>query len=274
MRDIFADIFDRQPPNPMEAARRGMRPALRARFYREVQVRESGDGGDGFAILLDRRPVRTPARRTLAAPTRALADAIAAEWIAQRDVVDPAAMPLTRLANAIIDGVAAAPAPVKAEIVKYLSSDLLLYRAAGPEGLRVRQAERWDPVLAWAEQSFGARFVLAQEVMHVTQPQASLAAVAAAIPEEPGAAWRLGALNVVTTLTGSGLLALALDTGRLDAEAVWEAAHVDEDWNMEFWGRDALALERRAFHFAELKAAATVLSALRQDCPAGLQASD
>jgi chaperone required for assembly of F1-ATPase len=264
MRDIFADIFDRQPPNPMEAARRAMRPALRARFYREVQVGEGGDGGDGFAILLDRRPVRTPARRRLAAPARALADAIAAEWSAQQEVVDPARMPLTRLANAIIDGVSAAPAPVKAEIVKYLSSDLLFYRAAGPEGLRARQAERWDPVLDWAARSFGARFVLAQEVMHVTQPAAAIAAVAAAIPDGPGPpAWRLGALNVVATLTGSGLLALALDAGRLDAEAVWAAAHVDEDWNMEFWGRDALALERRAFHFAELQAAATVLSSLR-----------
>ena len=267
MRDIFEDLFAQEtldePPDPMTAARRGMRPALRARFYQNAQV---GESGDGFAILLDGKPVRTPARRTLAAPVRALADAIAAEWQAQHERIDPAAMPLTRLANAIIDQVAAAPRPVRAEIEKYLGSDLLCYRASTPEALIARQAECWDPVLAWACETFGARFALAAGVVHVPQPPDAVAAAAAALPSADGSAhdiWRLGALNVVTTLTGSALLALALAAGRLDAEAVWAAAHVDEDWNMEFWGRDELALKRRAFHFAELQAAAAVLALTR-----------
>ena len=269
MRDIFADIFDQQPPDPMEAARRAMRPALRSRFYRDVLVGNAADaaeGAEGFAILLDGKPVRTPARRLLAAPVHALAEAIAAEWRAQVDVIDPARMPLTRLANAIIDGVTAAPRPVKAEIEKYLATDLLFYRASEPEGLTARQAQLWDPVLEWACEAHGARFQLAAGVMHVAQPAEAIAAVAGAIPGGEGGAaelWRLGALNVATALTGSALLALALAAGRIDADAAWAAAHVEEDWNMEFWGRDELALSRRAFHFDELRAAATVLSLLR-----------
>jgi chaperone required for assembly of F1-ATPase len=262
MRDIFEDLFAKEPLDPVAAARRALRSPLRPRFYANVGI---GEGGDGFPILLDGRPVRTPARRALAAPARALAEAIAAEWQAQVERIDPTTMPLTRLANAIIDQVAAAPGPVRAEIEKYLGSDLLLYRASGPEGLLARQAERWDPLLAWAEQSFGARFVPTAGVVHRPQPSAAIAAAATAIPNgsHTGEVWRLGALSVATTVTGSALLALALAARRLDVEAVWAAAHVDEDWNMEFWGRDELALQRRAFHLTELKAAATVLDTVR-----------
>jgi chaperone required for assembly of F1-ATPase len=263
MRDLFADIFTTEPVDPTEAARRAMRPALRARFYREAGIEE---GPAGFQVMLDGRPVRTPARHPLAAPTHELAERIAGEWRAQRDVIDPAKMPLTRLANAIIDGVAQAPQPVRAEIEKYLATDLVLYRASRPERLVARQAQHWDPVLEWARHALGARFVLAAGVMHVAQPADAVEAAAAAIPSGEGGAhdhWRLGALNVVTTITGSALLALALAAGRIDADAAWAAAHVDEDWNMELWGRDPLALERRAYHFAALQAAAAVLALLR-----------
>ncbi len=220
----------------------------------------------GFAITLDGRPMRTPARRALEVPTRALADAVAAEWAAHAEIIDPAKMPLTRLANSIIDGVMPAPAPVRAEIENYLGSDLLFYRADGPEGLVASQSRHWDPVLEWARDVFGARFVLAQGVMHVRQPEPSVAALDRAIPGIDGSArdlWRLGALNAATTLTGSALLALAVAAGRLTVDEAWAAAHVDEDWNMTLWGRDTLALERRAFRFAEMQAAATVLAALR-----------
>src|SRR5205085_12294254 len=113
------------------------------------------------------------------------------------------------------------------------------------------------PVLAWAPETFGARFVLAQGLVHVAQSEETLAAVRAAIPDDP---WRLGALHSATTLTGSALLALALAAGRFSADAAWTAAHVDEDWQMDRWGRDALALQRRAFRRAEMDAAATVLA--------------
>ena len=239
--------------NPIAAARRGARPALRQRFYAKASTAAVAEG---YTVRLDDKPVMTPARRVLAVPAPALAAAIAAEWESQHELIDPAKMPLTRLANVIIDGVAQRPAPVSAEIAKYLASDLLLYRAASPPALVERQRLHWDPVLAWAAETLGARFEATEGVTHLAQPGAVLKAAEAAIPDD---AWRLGAIHSVTTLTGSALLALALACGRLTAEQVWQAANVDEDWNMEQWGRDELALERRGFRFAELAAAASVL---------------
>jgi chaperone required for assembly of F1-ATPase len=261
MPDSFGDMSSEQPGDPMAAAQLAMRQPLRARFYQRVTM---GAEAKGFPIELDGRLVRTPARRTLGAPIGGLAETIAAEWRAQDKVIDPARMPLTRLANSIIDGVVSAPQPVRAEIERYLNSDLLFYRADGPEGLLAKQALYWDPIVEWARTILGARFVLAQGVTHVRQPQDAIAAAMQAVPEgrSPLDLWRLGALNSVTTLTGSALLALALAAGQIGSEQAWSAAHVDEDWNMEFWGRDALALERREFRFAEMKAAATVLKAL------------
>jgi len=236
----------------MTAARRGARPALRRRFYEHAKI---ASNANGHLVCLDDKPVHTPARRLLAAPTVALAEAIAAEWQVQRELIDPATMPLTRLANAIIDGVVDGPGPVAAEIEKYLGSDLLFYRANSPQRLRERQTQHWDPILCWARDELGAQFNVGNGIVHVAQPEAALKAVAAAIPDDP---WRLGALHAATTLTGSALIALALLRGKLSVEAAWQAAHVDEDWNMEQWGRDEIALERRAFRFTEFQAAATI----------------
>ena len=254
MRDIFEDIFKGNPLDPMEAARRNMRPDLRKRFYERAGVDE---GENGFRVLLDGRAVRTPARRELAAPSRAVAQAIAAEWDAQQEVIDPARMPLTRLANSVIDGVAGQIEAVVADVAKYLRSDLLFYRAGDPEGLVAAQCRHWDPVVEWARDALGARFVLAQGVMYVEQPPAAIEAARAAIPRAP---WTLGAVHSVTTLTGSALLALALAARRIDAEAAWQAAHVDEDWNMQTWGRDEMALARRVGRQAESRADELVLA--------------
>jgi chaperone required for assembly of F1-ATPase len=175
-------------------------------------------------------------------------------------------MPLTRLANSIIDGVAEAAEAVAAEAAKYLASDLLFYRAEHPDALVARQARAWDPLLAWASDALGARFVLGAGLVRVTQPEEALAAARAAIPRGGGdikVAWRLGALHSITTLTGSALIALAVLRGRLSADAAWAGANVDEDWNLEAWGRDEETLARRAFRLAELRAAAQVLEALR-----------
>jgi chaperone required for assembly of F1-ATPase len=146
---------------------------------------------------------------------------------------------------------------VAAEVEKYLGSDLLFYRADGPERLVARQSELWDPIVAWARSALGARFELVEGVIHVAQPLQSIKAAAAAIPREP---WRLGAVHSLTTLTGSALIALALAHQAISPDAAWTAAHVDEDWNMELWGRDALALERREQRLSEMKAAATILA--------------
>jgi chaperone required for assembly of F1-ATPase len=252
MRELFEDVFGNDPLDPMESARRNMRPNLRKRFYESASV----GGGAPYPVLLDGRGVKTPASNMLAAPSVALAEAIAAEWNAQGERVDPASMPLTRLANTIIDGVAPNTEPVGEEIAKYLGSDLVCYRADAPEGLVAAQAQHWDPVLAWARETHGARFVLSEGVMFVAQPEGAITAARAAIPSDP---WQLGAVHVITTLTGSALIALAVAARELAIDEAWAAAHVDEDWNMKLWGRDELALARRAARFADMQAAGNVL---------------
>jgi chaperone required for assembly of F1-ATPase len=260
MRDIFTEIFENFAVDPMESARRGARPRLRKRFYECAHVGEGGEAA--FAVLLDGKQITTPARRALAAPTAALAAVLAAEWDAQKDEVDPAHMPLTRLANAVIDAVADAPEAVAAEVAKYLGSDLVFYRADAPAGLVARQAQAWDPVLAWAREELGACFMPVTGVMFAEQPAEALAAARLGIPA--GASnmkdiWRLAAVSSITALTGSALLALALSAGALAVDEAWAAAHVDENWQMEQWGRDEIALARRDFRFTEMQAAATVL---------------
>jgi chaperone required for assembly of F1-ATPase len=253
MRDQFENI---SPQDPVEAVRRAARPVLRRRFYSKAAAVATPNG---YAVRLDEMPVHTPARRVLAAPSLLLAEAIAAEWNTQHDMIDPVKMPLTRLANAIIDGVVDRPRPVAAEIEKYLAGDLVFYRAGGPQGLVERQARHWDPVLAWASETLGAEFTLGQGIVHVAQPQDALTKAYAAMPHDP---WRLGAMHAATTLTGSALLALAVFHGRLTVDEAWQAAHVDEDWNVQQWGHDEMAVERRSFRFAEFRAAGTVLGLL------------
>jgi chaperone required for assembly of F1-ATPase len=254
MRDIFTEIFENRPLDPMVSARQGARASLRKRFYKQAHV---GEAGAGFALLLDRKPVMTPARRALATPAKALTELIAQEWQAQVEVIDPPHMPLTRLANVIIDGIADEPAAVTDEIVKYLGSDLLCYRADAPPGLVERQAKCWDPVLDWARDELGARFVQVEGVVFAAQPEAAIAAGHAAIPQD---IWRLGAVASITLLTGSALLALALHAGAIEADAAWDAAHVDEDWQMSQWGGDAEAVKRRTGRRAEFDAAVMVLT--------------
>lgn len=256
MRELFDEVAGKSPLDPNEAARQSSRPALRKRFYTSAEVTPA-DGG--FAVTLDGRTIKTPARRTLVAPAKDIAEAIAAEWRSQAETVDPASMPLTRLTNSIIDGVTDRTADVADDIAKYFGSDALFYRAEHPQALVARQAEHWDPVLFWAADELGAHFILAQGVMHVGQPEAAIAAARAVLPDDP---WRLGAMHVATTLTGSALLALALLRGRLDAEAVWTAAHVDEDWNVEQWGADDEVSARRAARRTEFDAASRILGAL------------
>ena len=167
-------------------------------------------------------------------------------------------MPLTRLANTIIDGVAPNPEPIAEEIVKYLGSDLVCYRADTPEGLVRAQARSWDPILMWARETLGARLVLSEGVVFV----AAAGACGGGGARRPFRPIRGGSApsHVITTLTGSALLALAIAARRLDVEQAWAAAHVDEDWNMDFWGRDELAMQRRAARFADMQAACMVLA--------------
>ena len=228
---------------------------------RRVEDAPSARWGGGYRVLLDGRPARTPAKALLALPTRVLAEAVAAEWGVQREHIDPAAMPLTRLANSAIDGVRGRAAEVRADIVKYAGSDLLCYRATEPEELVRRQAGLWDPVLAWGREALGARLEVAEGLMPMTQPQAAQRAVASALDDQD--AFALAALHVMTTLTGSALLALAHAHEHLTAEQAWTAAHVDEDWQIGKWGADAEAAARRQRRWFEMQAASRMLALLR-----------
>jgi chaperone required for assembly of F1-ATPase len=244
--------------NPMKAAQRGMRPPVLKRFYKQATVGET-DGG--FALLLDGKTAKTPAKKRLVVPGLALAEAIAAEWEAQGSELDPAKMPLTRLANLAIDRVEEEAASIREEIVRYASSDHVLYRAGEPEGLVALQAAHWDPILEWARSALGARFILAEGVNFVAQPEAALAAVRVEAGKWP-VPFALATLTSLTSLAGSALIALALACGRLSAVEAWNAAHVDEDWNTRQWGEDDEAASRRAQRFSEFEAAAKMLALL------------
>lgn len=208
-------------------------------------------------VALDGGPVRTPGRAPLLLPTRALADAVAAEWNAVGDKVEPRAMPLTGLANAAIDRIAADPSAFAAGLARYGENDLLYYRAGSPDDLVARQDAAWDPVLAWATHRYDVHFEPTAGVMPRAQPPATVArlGVAAAAFDT----WTLAPLSPLVTLTGSLLLALALVEGALSPEEAWAAAHVDEDWQAEQWGVEPLAADRRAHRRREFDAAVSFL---------------
>ncbi|MBB2683047.1 ATP12 family chaperone protein [Rhizobium sophoriradicis] len=259
MRDLLNDLSEGlSHPDPIRRAQIQMKKPLPKRFYAEVAVAQH-EGG--FAITLDGKMVRTPARQVLAVPTEALAQLVAAEWQAQGQEIDPVTMPVTRLVNTALDGVATNAQAIFEDILRFSSSDLLCYRADGPELLVERQRERWDPVIDWAANDLGARFILIEGVMHHEQPREATAAFAITLARHQSP-MALAALHTITTLTGSAILALAFAERRLTVEEVWSLAHLDEDWTIEHWGRDEDAEERRAKRFVEFKAAADVFFAL------------
>ncbi|WP_375314098.1 ATP12 family protein [Bradyrhizobium sp. A5] len=257
MRELFDEAAVQSARDPRESVRQSGRTPQRKRFYKEAGATEA-EGG--FAITLDGKPIRTPSGRQVVIPARALADAVAAEWAAQGETIDPVTMPLTRIANSVVEGVVDRVELVTDDLAKYFESDLLFYRAGHPEGLVAREAAHWDPLLFWAAETLGAHFILSEGIMHVKQPDEAIEAARGALP---GDAWSVAALHVVTTLTGSALLALALAHGVHDAGQVWAAAHVDEDWNAEKWGADEEAASRRAARLRDFEAAVAVLAAVK-----------
>lgn len=257
MRDILGDLSEAMSdPDPVRRAQIQMKRPLPKRFYKAAT---SGAVEGGYGILLDGRPVRTPAKKLLAVPALAIAERLAAEWDAQAEEIDPAKMPVTRLVNTAVDGVSANLDAVFEEILRFAGTDLLCYRADSPEGLVARQREGWDPLIRWAADAKGARFILVEGVMHREQPPQALVAFSAALD-----AWRdplaLACLHTVTTLTGSALIALALAEGVVNAERAWTLAHIDEDWQIEHWGTDEEAFRRRELRREEMDVAAAVLS--------------
>lgn len=208
------------------------------RFWREVEVVPDGAG---FGIRLDGRMPRTPAKASLRLPTRAFAEAVAAEWRAVGEVVDPLAMPATRAANAAIDKVAPQREAVVAELAGFGASDLLCYRAEAPEELVARQAAAWDPLLRWAEATHGARLAVTTGVMPVAQDPGALERLAA--PLAAADAFALTALSDLVALSGSLVIGLAAVSGGWEAQDLWERSRTDETWQEEVWGRDEEAAE-------------------------------
>jgi chaperone required for assembly of F1-ATPase len=224
------------------------------RFYSDVSV--STDG----SILLDGRPVRTPARVPLIVPYPALATAVAEEWRAQGDSIDPRSMPLTGLANAAIDRVTPDPASFASALARYAETDLLCYLAAEPPDLVARQVAIWNPIVNWAGHRYDCAFALTSGIIHAPQPPETVARLSIAIAAYTPFA--LAALSPIVTIAGSIVIALALAEGEIDAGAAFDAAHLDELWQEEQWGADHFAAEARDARRADFTAAARFLTLL------------
>jgi chaperone required for assembly of F1-ATPase len=220
------------------------------RFYERAAA---APAAGGVALFLDDRPVKTPARNPLTVPTDELAEAIAAEWNAQGEKIDPRTMPLTGLANAAIDRVAPDAGTFAAALARYAETDLLCYRAEGPQPLVDRQLAAWDPLLAWARRRYDVDFTVTAGIMHTPQPGATIERLSAAVAARDP--FRLAALSPLVTISGSLVIALALAEGEVGVEEAWTAANIDEAWQAEQWGDDPLAVAPRENRRREFDAA-------------------
>jgi chaperone required for assembly of F1-ATPase len=259
MRDVLYTEHAPDEPDPVKRAQIAMaRVPLPKRFYTTVGVVAEDQR---FALKLDGRGARTPAKKPLTLPTYAAAQVIAAEWDAQKEFINPNVMPATRIVNSALDGVADRMADVAEETAGYAVSDLVCYRATDPSGLVAAQSLQWDPVVAWAAQRLDARFVLAEGIIHATQSADALEAVSDVVQaiRDPIA---LACLNVMTTLSGSCLIALMVAKGAFSPDEAWKAATVDEDWSKERWGEDAEATARMEIRSREFRVACALLQAV------------
>ena len=238
-----------EPIDPVAMARKDMQKNLPKRFYKEVRS-ELRDGQ--HVLLLDGRSAKTPARNILAADAAHVAQVLVAEWDAQKDVINPLNMPMTRLLHSALDGVAREQAAVRAEMLRYAASDLTCYRATTPQALVEEQAKAWDAVLKFVADRFGAQFQPVSGVMFQPQPEAALAAYQRPLD--------LAALHVLTSISGSVLIALSVAHGFLDAESGFATAHVDEQYQARVWGADEEAQARLALRRTDFATAAHALT--------------
>ena len=230
----------------------------RKRFWEGVSV-EACDGG--FGVALDGRVLKTPAHAPLVVPTAAFAREIAAEWEGIESEIRPDDLPFPRTANPVIDRIAGTPGPVVEALAAYGETDLLCYRAEGPDALRLRQAELWDPWLEWSAREIGAPLLAVTGIIHHAQPEPSLAALRAAVAAHDPFA--LAALHELVTLSGSLVLALAVSRGALDGESAWALSRLDEIWQAEQWGHDHEAEQAAAIKCAVFLRAEDQLRLLR-----------
>jgi chaperone required for assembly of F1-ATPase len=228
------------------------------KFYVEAGIHKVSEG---FAVLLDKRPLKTPLGVDFAIPYSALAEAVAEEWNAQGDKINPSSMLLTKFVNSTIDGVAKKMDDVRRDILSFAKTDLLFYRAESPKSLQERQARAYDPILTWLK-SRGIDFHVTKGVMPIKQPESSLSAFYDLL--KPFNPFALAAITSMTTLTGSACLGLSVAEGYLSVEAAWDAAHIDEDWTIEQWGRDDEATLKRAEKWKEMEGAARLLALVKE----------
>jgi len=227
------------------------------RFWKDVTVERDGEG---WAVRLDGRPLRTPAREPLVVPTEGVAQAIASEWSCVEDTVDPRAMPLTGLANAAVDRIAPDPRAFAAGLASYAQADLACYRAERPQALVDVQAASWDALLAWGRRRYDVDFCTTAGVVHVDQPAATIERLSHAISTLD--AFRLAGLSPLVTIGGSLVGALAVLERAMTAVEAWEAVSVDERWQIEQWGADSEAEAALANRRADFLAAARFLDLL------------
>ena len=256
--DWFPEGQDPALYDPVRSARAGLKTALPKRFYKDVSTELRGLE---HVLLLDGRPAKTRGRATLGAANAEVARLLAREWAAQGEFIDPSTMPVTRILHAAIDHVASARAAVAEDILKYAGSDLVCYRAGEPEALAVLQARHWDPVLAHIRAVYGARFMLTEGVMFVAQSLEAIEALRTRVEDIPDAA-ALAALHVLTTISGSALIAITVADGVLAADAGFDAGEVDADYETGVWGMDEEAAQRRANRLADFRAASAILMAI------------
>jgi len=258
MADILGERDENVPETPTRVSEPSRKSQLPKRFYQNVIVAEE----DGLHVVkLDGRPVKTPGKAPLGSSSPDIAEVMASEWRDQVEVIDPMSMPVTRLVNTAIDGVASDLQVVQEDIVRFASSDMLCYRSDGPDGLDDLHREHWDPMIDWAHVALGARFSLAQGIVFVEQPADAMTAFNSHVGQidDPLA---LAACHLVTSLTGSAIVAMAVYKGEIDLDEAWKIAHVDEDWNIAHWGEDDEARQRRAARLVDMKAAYTCIAAL------------
>ncbi|MEQ1769459.1 MAG: ATP12 family protein [Devosia sp.] len=253
MREFLEDAHEHREDGYGRAQAHAGRQ-LPKRFYKDVSVAEVGGG---FAVSLDGKSPRTPGMKPVAVPIKAVAEAMAAEWAAQGEFIDPHTMPMVRLVNSAVEAGDSAEKALADEVAKFASNDLLLYRAAHPDSLVKRQEEVWDPLLVAIARKFGVAFQPTIGIVHQPQPPATIAKLREALGAEDLLV--LTALNSITSITGSGLLALALRHDLAEPEHAWAAAHVDEDHNISFWGEVEEITVRRAKRRAEFDAAVRLL---------------
>ena len=244
MKNILEDAenaVERGEVGPGKANRERDRQIFPKRFYKTVSVEQTSDG---FEVRLDGKSIKTPGKVAVILPNQQVAELVRTEWDAIQEEINPLHMPITRLVNTAVDGVDQEVQAVMEDITRYAGSDLLCYRADGPDGLVDKQREMWDPILDWAETLLGKPFELIEGIMHVAQPKETIASYSNKLADYKDP-FKLTALHTFTSISGSAVIALALAEQFLDVDTAWNAAHVDEDWNIQLWGEDYEAAERR-----------------------------